>query len=66
VISLIAGVVVLAWPFDSIAVLTIVAGIWLVIIGMTEIISAFATRNDLKKAGKAFAGMAHGAPQRAA
>ena len=66
VISLIAGVVVLAWPFDSIAVLAIVAGIWLVIIGMTEIVSAFATRNDLKKTGKAVAGMVHGAPERAA
>jgi len=64
VISPIAGLVVLAWPFDSIAVLAIVAGIWLVIIGMTEIVSAFATRNDLKKAGKAMAGMAQGGPQR--
>ena len=66
VISPIAGLVVLAWPFDSIAVLAIVAGIWLVIIGMTEIISAFATRNDLRKAGEVVAGMAQGAPQRAA
>ena len=40
--------------------------IWLVIIGMTEIVSAFATRNDLKKAGKAVAGMTRGAPERAA
>ncbi len=66
VLSLIAGVVVLGWPFDSIAVLAIVAGVWLVIIGMTEIVSAFATRNDLKKAEKAVTGIAHGAPQRAA
>lgn len=66
VISLIAGVVVLAWPFDSIAVLAIVAGIWLVIIGMIEIVSAFATRNDLKKAGKAVAGLAGEAAQRVA
>ena len=44
VISGIAGVVVLVWPFDSIAVLTLVAGIWLVIVGITQIIQAFQTR----------------------
>ncbi|MGZ4511081.1 MAG: HdeD family acid-resistance protein [Mycobacterium sp.] len=66
VLSLIAGVVVLAWPFDSIAVLVIVAGIWLVIIGVTEIVSAFAMRNDLNKGAKAVTGMAQGAPERAA
>jgi uncharacterized membrane protein HdeD (DUF308 family) len=36
--------VVLVWPFDSIAVLTLAAGIWLVIIGITHIIQAFQTR----------------------
>lgn len=44
VISVLAGVVVLAWPFDSIAVLTLAVGIWLVIIGVTQIIQAFQTR----------------------
>jgi uncharacterized membrane protein HdeD (DUF308 family) len=44
IISGIAGVVVLVWPFDSIAVLTLAAGIWLVIIGITQIIQAFQTR----------------------
>jgi uncharacterized membrane protein HdeD (DUF308 family) len=44
IISGIAGVVVLVWPFDSIAVLTLVAGIWLVIVGITQIIQAFQTR----------------------
>ena len=44
IISVIAGVVVLVWPFDSIAVLTLAAGIWLVIIGITQIIQAFQTR----------------------
>src|SRR6202040_1166596 len=32
VTSIIAGVVVLAWPFDSIVVLALVAGIWLVVV----------------------------------
>jgi uncharacterized membrane protein HdeD (DUF308 family) len=44
IISGIAGVVVLMWPFDSIAVLTLAAGIWLVIIGIAQIIQAFQTR----------------------
>jgi uncharacterized membrane protein HdeD (DUF308 family) len=44
IISVLAGLVVLAWPFDSIAVLTLAAGIWLVIIGVTQIIHAFQTR----------------------
>jgi len=44
IISVIAGLVVLVWPFDSIAVLTLAAGIWLVIIGITHIVQAFQTR----------------------
>lgn len=50
VISVLAGVVVLAWPFDSIAVLTLAVGIWLVIIGVTQIIQAFQTRKDANTA----------------
>jgi uncharacterized membrane protein HdeD (DUF308 family) len=44
IVSVMAGFVVLVWPFDSIAVLTLAAGIWLVIIGITQIIQAFQTR----------------------
>jgi uncharacterized membrane protein HdeD (DUF308 family) len=44
IISVIAGLAVLVWPFDSIAVLTLAAGIWLVIVGITQIIQAFQTR----------------------
>jgi uncharacterized membrane protein HdeD (DUF308 family) len=43
IVSVIAGVVVLAWPFGSIAVLTLAAGIWLVIVGITQIVQAFNT-----------------------
>ena len=49
VITLIAGVIVLAYPFDSIVTLTLVAGIWLIIIGVFEMISAFGIRSDGKK-----------------
>ena len=50
IISVIAGLVVLVWPFDSIAVLTLAAGIWLVIIGITQIIQAIQTRKAAKTA----------------
>ena len=36
VISLIAGFVVMAWPFDSIVVLAITIGVWLVIMGVFD------------------------------
>jgi uncharacterized membrane protein HdeD (DUF308 family) len=50
IISLIAGVVVLAYPFDSIVTLALVVGIWLIILGVTEVISGFGMRRDVKKA----------------
>jgi uncharacterized membrane protein HdeD (DUF308 family) len=43
-ISLVAGVVLLASPFESIATLTIVVGIWLIVIGVFEVVSAFGIR----------------------
>jgi uncharacterized membrane protein HdeD (DUF308 family) len=44
IISLIAGVVVLASPFDSIATLAFVVGIWLIVIGVMEVVAAIAIR----------------------
>jgi uncharacterized membrane protein HdeD (DUF308 family) len=49
VISIIAGVVVLAYPFDSIVTLALVVGIWLIILGVMEVISGFGMRSDVKK-----------------
>ncbi|MCX2713897.1 HdeD family acid-resistance protein [Mycolicibacterium sp. J2] len=49
VISLIAGIVVLASPFASIATLALVTGIWLVVIGLMEIATAFGIRSASKK-----------------
>jgi uncharacterized membrane protein HdeD (DUF308 family) len=37
VLSVIAGAVVLVWPWDSIAVLTLATGVWLVAMGIVEI-----------------------------
>ncbi|MDT5277464.1 MAG: hypothetical protein QOG95_4396 [Mycobacterium sp.] len=49
VISMIAGGVVVAWPFDSIVALDIVSGVWLVLIGLLQIVQAFRIRKDAKK-----------------
>jgi uncharacterized membrane protein HdeD (DUF308 family) len=49
IISLIAGFTVLAYPFDSIVTLELVVGIWLIILGATEVVSGFAIRSDAKK-----------------
>lgn len=43
-ISLLAGIVVLASPFASLVTLALVVGIWLAIIGVFEIASAFSIR----------------------
>ena len=46
--SVIAGGVVLVWPFDSIVVLTIVAGVSLVVLGLIRVVQAFQIRSDTK------------------
>jgi uncharacterized membrane protein HdeD (DUF308 family) len=48
VISVIAGFVVLVWPFDSIVMLTLVAGVWLVVMGVVQTVQAFQVRKDAK------------------
>jgi len=49
VISLLAGIVVLASPFESIVTLAIVVGVWFVVIGVFEIVSSFGIRKGSKK-----------------
>jgi uncharacterized membrane protein HdeD (DUF308 family) len=48
VISVIAGLVVMVWPFDSIVVLVLVTGVWLVVLGLVQIIQSFQIRKDAK------------------
>ena len=48
VLSVIAGVVVLVWPWDSILVLTLYTGISLVVMGIVEIVWGLQMRNDSK------------------
>lgn len=49
IITWIAGLVVLAWPFDSIAVLTLVVGAWLIAIGALQIVRALQVRKELNR-----------------
>src|SRR3954468_3968822 len=49
VITILAGLVVLASPLDSLVTLTLVIGIWLIILGVMEVVSSFGIRNDQKK-----------------
>ncbi len=51
-LSLIAGFVVLAYPFDSIVTLALVVGVWLIILGIAEIVSGIGMRADVKKVEK--------------
>jgi uncharacterized membrane protein HdeD (DUF308 family) len=48
VLSVIAGAVVVAWPWDSIVVLTLYAGIFLVVMGIVQIVQGFVMRKDSK------------------
>lgn len=49
IITLIAGVVVLAYPFSSLATLTLVVGVWLIVIGVFEIVASFGIRQTGKE-----------------
>lgn len=51
VITAIAGVVLIIWPVESVATLAWVAGIWLVVLGVMEMITAFGVRRDAKDLG---------------
>ena len=52
ILGILAGGVVLIWPIASLTVLTLVVGIWLVVLGIFEIIASFRVRS-LKKAQQA-------------
>jgi len=49
VITIIAGVIVLAYPYDSLVTLMLVTGIWLIITGVFEMISALMIRRGRDK-----------------
>ncbi|MFI9503229.1 HdeD family acid-resistance protein [Nocardia sp. NPDC052566] len=48
-INAIAGVVLIVWPLESVATLALVVGVWLVVLGIMEIILSFGVRKDAKE-----------------
>ena len=54
VMSMIAGGIVLVWPFDSLLVLTLVSGASLMILGVIQIVQALQIRKDTKAARETF------------
>jgi uncharacterized membrane protein HdeD (DUF308 family) len=61
-ISVIAGFVVLAYPFDSVDTLSVVVGAWMAILGATEVTSGFVMRSDAKKVEKMTSSLAAATP----
>ncbi len=61
VVAVIAGVVMLGWPISSIVVLAIIAGVWLVVIGTTEIVWAVNARSTAKKVERGIEPLTRGA-----
>jgi uncharacterized membrane protein HdeD (DUF308 family) len=55
-ISLVAGIVMIGSPLESIEILTEIVGIWLIVLGVFEIVSSFGIRSASKRAGNALAG----------
>jgi uncharacterized membrane protein HdeD (DUF308 family) len=60
-IALLAGIVMLGSPLESLEILTEIVGIWLIVIGVFEIVSSFGIRSASKRAAKVLAGGPHGA-----
>jgi uncharacterized membrane protein HdeD (DUF308 family) len=49
VLTVVAGVMVIAWPISSVVALTIVTGAWLVVIGIARIVWAFKARRTVNE-----------------
>jgi uncharacterized membrane protein HdeD (DUF308 family) len=49
IVSAIGGVVVLFWPFASIGVLAVVTGVWLLILGVVQIVQSFQILKDARE-----------------
>jgi uncharacterized membrane protein HdeD (DUF308 family) len=48
IVLLIGGAMLIVWPFNSVAVLTLVAGWWLIFMGIVEVVSAIQVRGRAK------------------
>lgn len=53
IVSVIAGIVVVAWPLSSLTALAWLLGIWFVVLGILGIVLAFMVRSEENKALKA-------------
>jgi uncharacterized membrane protein HdeD (DUF308 family) len=51
VISLVAGIVVISAPISSVTTLTVFMGIWLIVIGLMEMLGALIGRHEADRAG---------------
>jgi len=49
IVSLLAGIVMLAFPFSSLTVLMLVTGVWLIVLGVFEIVAAFSVRKATRR-----------------
>ncbi|MFE1878288.1 HdeD family acid-resistance protein [Streptomyces diastatochromogenes] len=49
IVTFIAGIVLIDSPFESVAVLTLVGGWWLVVVGVVEIVTAFRIRGRARQ-----------------
>jgi uncharacterized membrane protein HdeD (DUF308 family) len=54
-VSIAAGIVVLVWPGISLVTLAVVLGVWLLVLGVMEIILAFQLRSFGRTAGQKMA-----------
>jgi uncharacterized membrane protein HdeD (DUF308 family) len=61
VLTVVAGAVMLVWPISSIVVLSIMAGVWLVVIGTTEMVWALNVRSETKKVERGVESLRSGA-----
>ena len=55
-VSLLAGIVMIGSPLESIEILTLIVAIWLIVIGVFEIVSSFGIRSASKRVHNALAG----------
>lgn len=55
-VSLLAGIVMIASPLETIEILTLIVAIWLIVIGVFEIVSSFGIRSASRRLDKALAG----------
>jgi len=61
VLTVVAGAEILVWPISSIVVLSIIAGVWLVVIGTTEMVWALNVRSETKRVERGVESLRSGA-----